>query len=224
MDPLAQLCLASAAFLATHFVSSTPLRAAIVRATGEKAYLALYSLAAFATLGWMIWAYGRTPAEPLFPGLRYAPAIAAPFACLFAVCAVLTRNPTAVGQARTLGAPDAARGILRVTRHPLMWAFMLWSGAHVLARGELKSLVFFGSFLVLASAGALLIDARKAREHGEDWKRFARATSWFPFVAILQGRNRLALAEIGWRNTVIAVILLAAAVWLHPAAFGARPW
>jgi uncharacterized membrane protein len=41
MDPMALLVLATLAFLATHFVPSTPLRAAIVRSTGEKAYLGL---------------------------------------------------------------------------------------------------------------------------------------------------------------------------------------
>jgi uncharacterized membrane protein len=224
VDPLTQLCLASAAFLLAHFVSSTPLRPALVGALGEKGYLGLYSLATFATLGWMIWAYGKAPVEPLWPGLRLLPALLMPLSLILVVCGVLSKNPTAVGQAKLLKAPEAAQGILRVTRHPVMWGFMLWSGAHVLARGELKSLVFFGSFLVLASLGALLIDARKARALGEDWQRFAQATSYFPFVAILQGRNRLVLAEIGWRNPAIGLVLYALFLWLHPVAFGARPY
>ena len=39
MEPGPQLYYATAAFLATHYVSSTPLRAALVKAIGEKAYL-----------------------------------------------------------------------------------------------------------------------------------------------------------------------------------------
>ncbi len=46
MDPSAQLYFAAAAFLATHFVSSTPLRAVLAKGIGEKAYLGVYSLAA----------------------------------------------------------------------------------------------------------------------------------------------------------------------------------
>ncbi|MBI2289941.1 MAG: MFS transporter, partial [Betaproteobacteria bacterium] len=55
MNPTTHLIAATVAFLATHYVSSTPLRAKLVNALGN-AYLGLYSLIAFATLGYMIWA------------------------------------------------------------------------------------------------------------------------------------------------------------------------
>jgi uncharacterized membrane protein len=223
MDPYI-LYAATLAFLATHFISSTPLRPLLAQALGERGYIVAYSLLAFATLGWMIWAYGRVPAEPLWPGLRLAPAIAMPFAFVLFACGLFARNPTAVGQAQALKAEEPARGMLRVTRHPVMWGFILWSGAHILARGELKSLVFFGAFLVLAALGALLIDRRKEATLGEDWQRFAKATSYFPFLAIAQGRNRLDLKEIGWRNPAIGLALYALFFWLHPTFFGARPW
>ena len=171
MDPTAQLYYATAAFLATHYVSSTPLRAALVRGLGEKAYLGVYSLAAFATLGWMIWAYGKAPPEPIFQGLRLAPAILMPFAFMLLAWGLLSINPTAVGAAGHLRGQDPARGIIRVTRHPVMWGLMLWSLAHLLARGERMSSVFFGGFLALAALGALLIHQRKARTLGADSQR-----------------------------------------------------
>ena len=65
MNPTLQLAVATAAFLGAHFVSSTPLRAALAGRVGERGYLGLYSLVSFATLGWMIWAFVRAPAEPL---------------------------------------------------------------------------------------------------------------------------------------------------------------
>ena len=218
------LVLACAAFLATHFVSSTPLRGAIAGAIGERAYVVLYSAVAFAAIGAMVWAYNRAPTEPLWPGLRLLPAIVMPFALILLAGGLVTRNPTAVGALRFLKAEEPARGMLRVTRHPVMWAFILWSGAHVLARGELKSLVFFGSFLLLAAGGALAIDARKAKAAGEDWKRFAAVTSYFPFLAILQGRNRLDLKEIGLLGPGLGLGLYAILLWAHPALFGARPY
>lgn len=219
-----QLVLACAAFLATHFVSSTPLRGALAGAMGEKAYQAVYSLAAFATLGWMIWAYGKAPVEVLWPGLRLVPALVMPFAFILIAVGLLTRNPTAVGQGGALKAAEPARGIIRVTRHPMMWGFALWAGAHILARGELKATVFFGSFLVLALLGALSIDRRRAASAGEDWKRFAAATSFVPFAAIASGRNRLVAAEIGLRNPAIGLALYALVFWFHPVLFGARAW
>jgi uncharacterized membrane protein len=156
--------------------------------------------------------------------LRLAPAILMPFALMLLAGGLLTRNPTAVGQARALKAEEPARGMLRITRHPMMWGFMLWAVAHILAQGELKSTLFFGTFLVLAGLGAALIDARKARALGEDWTRFAAVTSYLPFAAIAQGRNRLAWSEIGWRNPAIALALYALLFWLHPMLFGARPY
>ena len=218
------LLLACIVFLATHFVSSTPLRTVAVDAIGEKAWLGLYTLIAFATIGWMVWAYNKAPLQPLWPGLRLAPAILMPFSFLLLVGGLLTRNPTAVGQANALKSEEPARGMLRVTRHPMMWGFMIWALAHILARGELKSTLFFGSFLVLAGVGAAMIDARKAKTLGGDWTRFVAATSYFPFAAIAQGRNKLVWSEIRPQIWVIAVVLYAAFFWFHPALFGARPY
>jgi uncharacterized membrane protein len=224
MDPETHLYAASAAFLLTHFVSSTPLRPALARAIGERGYIAAYSLVAFATLFWMIWAFNRAPVELLRPGLPFLPAVLMPFAFVLIACGLLSRNPTAVGQAKALQSAEPARGIIRVTRHPMMWGFMLWSASHILARSEEKSLVFFGTFLVLAALGALLIDRRKEKTLGEEWQRFAKATSYFPFVAIAAGRNRFAAAEIGWRNPAIGLALYALFFWFHPMLFGATPW
>lgn len=223
MDPFAHLAAASAAFLATHLASSTPLRGALVRSLGERGYLALYSAAAFATLGWMVLAYARAPAEPLWPGLRLAPALVMPLAFVLIVCG-LVRNPTMVGADRLLKSAEPARGILRVTRHPVMWGILLWAGAHVLARGELKATIFFGTMLALAGLGSVLLDARKAKEASADWQRFAAVTSHIPLVAIVQGRNRLVLAEIGWAKPAIGLALYALVFWAHPWLFGARPY
>ena len=228
MDSSAQLYLGTAAFLITHFVSSTPLRAAMVKAMGEKAYTGIYSLAAFATLGWMIWAYNKAPLEPLWPaqwsGLRLLSAIVMPFSFVLLACGLLSRNPTLVGADKLLRSPDPARGVIRVTRHPVMWAFILWSLAHLLARGEHMASVFFGGFLLMAALGALLMDRRKARTLGDDWQRFAAVTSYFPFLAILQGRNRFNAREIGWRNPAIGLALYALFFWFHPLLFGIRAY
>ena len=224
MDSGAQLYFATAAFLATHFVPATPLRGIIVKAIGEKAYIALYSLLAFATIGWMVWAYNRAPLEPLWVGLRWLPAAVMPFSFILLACGVLARNPTIVGADKLLKSPDPARGMIRVTRHPVMWSFMLWAGAHVLARGELGAMVFFGGFLILAALGAVLMDQRKARTLGEDWQRFAAVTSYYPFLAILQGRNSFKAAEIGCRNPAIGLALYALFFWFHPMLFGIRAY
>ena len=215
------LLLASAAFLLTHFVTSTPLRARLVGAMGEWPYRGVYSAMAFITLGWMIYAYAHAPREVLWAGMRELPVIVMPFALVLIACGYF-RNPTMVGAEGLLRSEDPARGMIRITRHPIMWGLMLWAGAHVLARGDTKSLVFFGSFLLLAGLGTVTMDRRKRAN--PDWGRFAAATSHIPFVAILQGRNRLDLGEIGWKRPLIGLIAFVLLLWIHPWLFGARPY
>jgi uncharacterized membrane protein len=211
------LVLATAAFILTHMVTSTPLRARLVGAIGEGPYRGLYSLAAFATLGLMIWAYVRTPPEPLWAGMRSVPLIVMPIA-LILIAGGFGRNPTMVGAERLLQDSDPARGVVRITRHPIMWGIMLWAVAHILARGELKALVFFGGFVLLAALGTVLMDRRKRAN--PDWSHFAAATSNVPFVAIAQGRNRIDWREIGWQRPLIGLAAFFLLLVLHPWLFG----
>jgi uncharacterized membrane protein len=213
MTPTAMLVLAAAAFLATHFVASTPLRPALVRTIGEWPYVALYSLVALLTLGWMAWAYAAAPREPVFPGFRGASFVLMPVAFVLIACG-FSRNPTIVGADRLLRSEDPARGVIRVTRHPIMWGFILWAAAHLLAAGTLRALIFFGSFVLLAGVGTLLMDARKRANPG--WPRFAAVTSHVPFVAILQKRNRLHWREIGWLRPALGLAAFFAVLAFHP--------
>lgn len=224
MDTTLILVAATLAFLALHIVPSTPLRALAARSIGEGAYLGLFGVASLACLVGMSMAYARAPVEVLWPGLRLAPVLVLPFAFVFLACGLFSSNPTAVAQSGALRHPEAARGILRITRHPVMWAIMLWAGAHLLALGSLKAVVFFGGLLLLAAAGTTLQDARKAKALGEDWKRFAASTSNIPFAAIAQGRNRLAWREIGGWKPAAGLALFALLLYSHAWLFGYRPY
>jgi uncharacterized membrane protein len=226
MNPLTKLLIATAAFLATHYVASTPLRARLVTTLGNNGYLVLYSAAAVATLVAMIHAYYRAPFIGLWyvPGLRYAPLFVMPLAMILLACGLMTRNPAAVGQEGVLKTEQPVRGILRVTRHPVMWSIVLWAASHILVRGDAASVVFFGSFLGLAVSGTVLIDRRKRIALGADWGHFAAATSNIPFGAIMAGRNRFSAGEIGWSRLAAGLALYALVLWLHPLLFGARPY
>jgi uncharacterized membrane protein len=226
MDPIAHLALATLVFLATHFVSSTPLRGSLVEAMGERAFVGAYSLVSFVTIGWMVWAYLRAPYQPLWqvPGVKLWPLVVMPFALVLVAAGVMTRNPSAVGQAAALKEGDPARGILRVTRHPVMWGIALWAAVHLAARGDVASLVFFGGFLVLALAGTALIDARKNDTLGEEWARFAAVTSNVPFSAIVEGRNRFSAGEIGAKRVLAGLAAYGIVLAAHPWLFGVRAY
>lgn len=219
-----QLTIACLVFLGLHVIPSTPLRPALVKAIGQGPYLGLFSLASLAAIVWMASAFNAAPTEVLWPGLRHLPSAVMPFALILLVAGVMTPSPTSIGQDKLLTREDPARGILRITRHPVMWGIMLWAGAHLLARGELKSTLFFGSFLLLAAAGTRLQDARKAQLHGDTWTRYLQLTSNVPFVAIAQGRNRFAWRELGALKIAIAVVLFGVVFQFHPWLFGVRPY
>ena len=210
---MGNLVAATAAFLATHFASSTPLRGKLVAAIGEWPYRGLYSLVAFLTLGWMIWAYATAPHDHLWQGPRWPPYVAMPLAFVLLACGYW-RNPTMVGADKLLKSDDPARGVIRITRHPIMWAVMLWAASHIWARGDLKALVFFGGFLVLAALGTILLDRRKSAS--ADWARFAGVSSNVPFVALAQGRNRIVWREIGWLRPLAGVAVFFAVLLVHP--------
>jgi uncharacterized membrane protein len=221
VEPIAPLVLATAAFLLTHLVSGTPLRPKLVAALGEWPYRGVYSAAAFITLGAMIWAYIGVPREPVWPGLRPLPILVMPIAFVLIACGYF-RNPTMVGADKLLKSDEPARGIIRITRHPIMWGVMLWALAHVLARGDVKALVFFGGLFLVAFLGTLSMDRRKRAN--PDFVRFAGVTSHVPFMAIAQGRNRLVWREIGWTRPAIGLAAFALFLGAHRWLFGVPPY
>ena len=207
------LVAATLVFVATHFVTSTPLRPLMVSAIGEWPYRGAYSLVALVTLVWMGWAFANAPREPLWVGIREIPYLVMPLAFVLIACGY-GRNPTMVGADRLLKSEDPARGIIRITRHPIMWGLMLWAASHILARGDLRSLIFFGGLLLVAALGTILMDARKRRN--PDFVRFAAVSSNVPLVAIAQGRNRIVWREIGWLRPAAGLAAFFLVLLFHP--------
>ena len=218
------LVAAALLFVALHIgVPGSPARGAVVARLGEAGYLGLYSVLALAALLWMISAFGHAPRQELWaltPGLALTARVLVFAACLFVAGGLTLANPAGI----PLGArPPAAEasGLLRVTRHPLMWGFALWAAGHMVANGDPASLVLFGSFLVTALGGAAGIDRRRARAGGDRWRAFAAGTSYLPFAAILRGRNRLVVTEGAlWWRLGLGVVLFWALLHFHPVIAG----
>lgn len=219
LAPISSLLLAGFVFLGSHvLISSTPLRGSLRESLGEGGYLGLYSGLAAVTLGWFIVSFARAPIVPVWdPPLwtHYLPVASMPIAGILLVAGLATRNPTAVGQERRAREDDPAPGILRITRHPVMWAFGLWGLSHLAANGDAAGMVFFGLLTLLALGGTLLIDRRKRLALGTDWSRLAEVTSNLPFAAILTGRTRVSLREIGLAPVVAGLLLYAVLFLAH---------
>jgi len=220
VEALSSLILAGLVFLGSHvLISSTPLRGSLRDSLGEGGYLGLYSGLAAVTLGWFITAFIRAPVVTLWvPPLwtHYLPVALMPIATVLLVAGLTTRNPTAVGQERRAREDDPAPGILRVTRHPVMWAFGLWGLGHLAANGDAASVIFFGLLSLLALGGTVLIDRRKRLALGTDWSRLAEVTSNLPLAAILAGRTRVSLREIGVAPVLAGLLLYAVLFLAHP--------
>lgn len=193
------LALASAAFVGGHvLISSTGLRGVLIGRLGKAPYRGVYALLALASLVWMGLAYGDAPRLELWaPGtaLRHLSLTVMVLAAVLVVTGVTTPNPTLIGAGRFSGAPQ---GIIKVTRHPVMWGIGLWGVVHILANGDATGLIFFGGLVALALGGTVLIDAKKRVSMGEAWPPFAQATSNLPVAALVSGRARVGLAEIGY--------------------------
>lgn len=206
------LVLAMAAFVGSHvLLSSALVRRPMVHVLGEAAFRGLYSVVALIMLAWTVIEFNRAPIVALWalPWAPLAPVLVMPIAVLFLVCGLSQRNPTMVG-GHFATASDPAPGILRVTRHPVMWSFALWGLAHIVTGGDVASLVFFGGFAALALVGTVAIDLKRRRGDPEGYARFAAATSRIPFLALISGRARFDFAGIGWRRIAVAVALYAA--------------
>ncbi|MFI4936425.1 MAG: NnrU family protein [Caulobacterales bacterium] len=128
-----------------------------------------------------------------------------------------------MAQEATLSKPDAIKGMLRITRHPFLWGVAIWAAGHLMVNGDRAGLVLFGTLLALAVVGTFSIDAKRRRALGDTWDAFARQTANIPFAAVVQGRQKLSIGEIGWWRIGLAVLIWAAMIFGHPYAFGVSP-
>src|SRR5689334_19927214 len=210
---LVSLVIAGLAFCGSHvLLSSTGLRGSLRDQLGERGFLAVYSLTAAATFAWFVVAYAHSPTIVLWPEHRWTalvPVVVMPLASILLVAGYTTPNPTAVTMERLARADDPAPGVLRVSRHPVMWAIGLWAVSHVIANGDLRSLLFFGAFAFLSLGGTVLIDRKKQLALGSNWARLAEVTSNVPFAALVAGRTRLRWRDISLLRVIAGLLLYA---------------
>ena len=221
MTDLLPLLLAAIFWIATHNgFAGTDIRTRLVGKIGEVGFRIAYAVTSVIAIMMLVQAWEAAAAMPVWSApawLRLILAAAMLPAFLF-FAAGLLRNPTAVGGEALAG--QQARGIQRITRHPMLWSFALWALVHVIGNGDLASLIFFGTFAISAFLGMPSIDRKLAARAPEAAARLRAETSIMPFGAILAGRNRLVLGEIGWLAPLLALLGWAALLHFHARFFG----
>ena len=214
---------AALAFVGVHILTSTPIRAALVKRLGEGGFAGLFSLLSAALLGWLIWANSVAPIEVLWspaPWTRYISFAFMPLAFVFLTFAFTNRGSAMGGKEGKIAARDPAPGFLKVTRHPMFWGIALWAGSHIPANSDRASVYFFGTFVVLALIGMPLQDFKKAALHGAAWGPFAMRTSAIPFLAAIQGRSGLKWSDISWWRVLLGLALFGGFVFAHEFVIG----
>jgi uncharacterized membrane protein len=220
------LIAATALFLGMHWiVSGSPLRGVIVARLGEGPFKAAFALVITVSIVWMGWAYAHAPDIPTWgtaASLKPLNWVLMALAFVMFGASVTAKNPTTLGRVP----PDQveARGVVRITRHAGLFGLGLWGLAHFIVNGDWASHLLFGSFAFQGLVAPLNLDRKYRQRYGAAWDVFARQTSYLPFVAIAQGRNRLVLGEINWIAVAVALGLYALTFANHQVWFGASPW
>ena len=181
-------------FFGTHLFSAFRSRAPgqdLKAKLGYGPYMGLYSLVSI--VGFVLIVMGfdaMRPAHPLYtPPVwgRHLNYILMPAALVVLVTAYLP-----------------AGHIKKTLKHPMLVAVKLWALGHLLANGEVNSVILFGSFLVFA-----VIDRIAVKRRGDNGPPAGTIAS--------------PIADIG--AVVIGLGLSAAIIlWLHPTLFGAVIW
>lgn len=181
---IAILSLGAFLFIAVHLVPAIGnLREQFVQQITEGGYKALFSIFSFAGLLFMVWGMVRAPHIDIW----LPPAWARSAALLIMAPALIL-----------LAAAKFPTNIKRFTPHPMMWGFILWSGAHLLANGDLASIILFGSIGAYSIVAIVSANSRGAKV----------STTTVP---------------IGKEAVVIGfgVVVYTALLFLHPYLFGA---
>ncbi len=222
---MTQFLLALAVFLALHSVPAIPaIRQNLIARMGRRLYLVLYSIASLAALAWVFHAAFQLDYVELWPPAAWQawfPLVLTPLAFFLLVAGLISPNPASV----TLRRGDAKPGaVVAITRHPVLWGFFLWSAGHLVANGDLRSLMLFGVFALFSVFGMVMSERRARRKADPVVLALMGQSAVLPLVAIAQGRARLRFdANMG----IAFAIAVALTVWLllggHATLFGADP-
>ena len=178
-------------FLGTHLLTTCrTLRAGLIGKLGAQRFKGLYSLASLAGFLLVIHGFG------VYRAAGYVDVWNPPSALRHLALALLL--PVFV----LLAATYMPGWIKAKARHPMLLAIKLWALAHLLANGDLGSILLFGGFLL--------------------WAGYARAT--MKERERLEGISPAAPARFGVNDAIAVAVGLAAyaavAIWLHPILIG----
>jgi uncharacterized membrane protein len=184
---MALLVLGLIIFLGVHcFTMQRGARGALVARLGERTYKGLYSLVSLIGLGLIIFGYGQYRAAGMIP-VWDPPSWTRHITYLLMLAALIFLPATYIPS-----------HIKAAVKHPMITAVKAWAFGHLLVRGDLGSILLFGTFLAWGVLARISMKRRGAPDPA---------------------------APAGWTNDIIVVAIglaLFAGVlfWFHPAVIG----
>lgn len=120
-------------------------RQALLGRLGEGGYKGLFSLGSAIGLGLIVWGKSIAPMVPVYDPPTWGRHLTFVLVLIAMVLLVAAYTPS---------------HLRRWVGHPMLWGISFWAGGHLLANGDLASLLLFGTFLVYAQADRVLVNRR----------------------------------------------------------------
>ncbi len=215
--------MALAAFVGTHFLMSHPLREPMVAGLGASGFQTIYSLISLLTFVVAILLYRDMPGQAPVWAPAGAGSILVSVIMLLAsilLAGSFVGNPALAAPGADAAAAATPRGVLAITRHPMMWSFAMWSLAHILAMPTPKMLALCAAMAFLALVGAAGQDVKKARVMGAAWQAWVAKTAYWPLAAQFSGRVSWPAIWPGVPVLLAGMGIWVLASWMHPAKVG----
>jgi uncharacterized membrane protein len=177
------LILGVALWACVHLLPSVApsLRAGWKARLGEQRYRGLFSLAIVASIALMVVGWRSSPFEPVYRPPSWG------------VWATEGGMLVALYLLAGVGSP-APSNVKRFLRHPQLTGIALWAGAHLLSRGDARSLVLFGGIGAWALFSMVFINRRDG--------------AWIKPAAVPPSR------EV--RPAAVGLVAYAVLFWAHP--------
>jgi len=208
-------------------MAASPVREGLVARLGEKGFQALYAVVSLALLFAAIQLYRGLEPQILWvapTGAWHLATLAMLLASILFVGALTPANKALAGVPAT---NRPASGVMRITRHPMMWAFGLWAVVHATLSGSLPTVILTVSIGALALLGAAHQDSKKRRMMGAIWARYQAETSYWPLGAQISGKQPWSALWPGLFPVLGGVALWLLLTFVHPVLMRAPavpPW
>jgi uncharacterized membrane protein len=180
----------------------------VIATIGRTTYLSAYSVLSLGLLAWLILAAQRAETVLLWhpaPWQWHVPFLAMPVAAFLLIAGLAWPNPLSI----SLRSGEEPGPSVALTRHPVLWGFLIWAASHVPPNGSLVAVLLFGGMAAFSILGFFLLDLKARRRMGADrWRARSAGTSSVPFSALLQGRA-------SWRSLRPLMLPASVAVFVY---------